>query len=131
MTSPEPLPRDVTDALTVAAARDTGMPGFRIVSTAPPESALPPLPPEELARRRRDPWPLRLWRWTAMFVSFFIGGVIVARLKPEARGGDLPPLEWFAWILIGAAIVAIPWVALVDGVPWAVRRVRSMRSGGH
>ena len=29
MTGPEPLPSDVTDALTIAAARDTGVPGFR------------------------------------------------------------------------------------------------------
>jgi hypothetical protein len=32
------------DPLTLAAARDTGMPGFRIVATAPPASALPTIP---------------------------------------------------------------------------------------
>ena len=119
------------DPLTMAAARDTGMPGFRIVATAPPESALPPLPPEELERRRRrESRRMQAWRLAVSFVALFVAGAIIDRVNPAFRHGNLPPTEWVMWLLIYAAIVAVPVYVLVEWLPRGVRRFAATRSGG-
>lgn len=126
------------DPLTLAAARDTGMPGFRIVATAPPESALPPIPPEELARRRhRDPWRVRIWWLACFWVALAISGGIIDRLQPAFRHGDLPPTEWVAWFAIQVVIGFAIFGVIGELIPRAfqrakIRRMRAeaTRSGG-
>lgn len=119
------------DPLTMAAARDTGMPGFRIVATAPPESALPPLPPEELERsRHRESWKVRVWSLMVLLVALVTSNAIIDRLNPAFRHGNLPPTEWVMWLLIHVAIVAVPVYALIEWLPRGVHRLATTRSGG-
>jgi hypothetical protein len=116
------------DPLTLAAARDTGTPGFRIVATAPPESALPPVPAEKPVRR--EPWPLRVWSLVSLAVAILLSGAIIERLNPAFRSSDLPPVEWLTWMAF-QTVIAIGLMALMAGlIPRAFQRakVRRMRA---
>ena len=119
------------DPLTLAAARDTGMPGFRIVATPPTASALPPIPPDESARRRhRDPWRSRLWMLAGFIIAFTLASATVDRLNPDYRYGDLPPAEWLAWSAIQVAIAVVVIGVVGHLIPRAFQRakIRRMRA---
>ena len=117
------------DPVTLAAARDTGTPGYRIVSTAPPESALPPLPPDELARRESQE---RLWVRVLRFVLLVVVMTTITmwfeRLNPILRESDVPLGEYLIWwsATFGLSLVI---VAVIErAAAMTVRVVRSRRS---
>ncbi len=114
------------DPLTMAAARDTGMPGFRIVAAAPPDSALPPLPPGELERRRhRESWAMRLWWFVAFTAAFTTANMVLDRVNPAFRHGDLPPAEWIPLAALFMGIAAVILFPLANGVPRLVQAGRA------
>jgi hypothetical protein len=116
------------DPLTLAAARDTGMPGFRIVATAPPESALPPLPPEEPVARQ--PWPLRAWWLTSFAVAILLSGAIGERLNATFRSSDLPMVEWVGLMAVQLVVGLALLFLMAELIPRAFERakVRRMRA---
>lgn len=129
----EPVPAKpaswAPDPLTMAAARDTGMPGFRIVATAPPASALPPLSPEELERRRRrESRAMMVWRFVVFMTAFTTADMVMDRVNPEFRHGDLPPAEWIPLAVLFMGIAAVILFPLAEGVPRLVRALQARRS---
>ena len=112
------------------------MPGFRIIATAPPETALAPVEDPTLGHRPA-PRRVRLWWLVCFWVALAISGGIVDRLNPTFRHGDLPPIEWVAWFAVQVAIGFAIFGVVGELVPRAFQRARirrmraeATRSGG-